>query len=138
MRTLVLTALAAALIAADAKKSGHPDINGRKLTIVLLDKGKQVGTFDAAFADGQMTSDWIQKNGFASPIAMGKPTFDGSSNKRTSYAIDTTNAKGQRLTMSFTLYDARNGGGLSGQLTIIAGEGQAKTYAISADKVITK
>lgn len=139
MRLIILLAFACTCIAAAPQDpKAYPSVMGMELVIDIVEKGKKVGTLDAAFADGQITSAWLKKAGFASPAKLSEPSFDGSSNKRTTYNLDLTNAKGDRMTMTFTVYDAKNGGALSGQLSHIKSGGGVSNFALSANKVIRK
>ncbi|MDA3963358.1 MAG: hypothetical protein PF961_21440 [Planctomycetota bacterium] len=108
---------------------------GREAAIELTIGGNKVGVINAAFADGKMSSPWFRQNGFDSPVEL---TLSGGtkSNRRPIYAIDITNARGDRLTMSMTLNNKKNGGDLSGTLSITTATGSMKSGSILAEHVI--
>lgn len=141
MRTfLVILALSfcsvLALGAAETKGDGFPSLTGKKVVISVTQGGKVRDQIPAEFTAEAITSPWFSKHGFEASQPLGKASFDGSKNRRTSYSILAENAKGEKLMLSLTIFDKNQGGNLSGTLSLISSNGESKNYGLSADNVI--
>lgn len=108
------------------------------MIISVTQGGKERDQIPAEFSADAIASPLFSKHGFNASLPLGKGSFDGIMNRRTSYSIQAENGKGGKLMISITIFDKKQGGNLSGTMSLIGSDGEAKNFGLASEKFISK